>query len=94
MTNATCNTWKTAPHRSAPAWPDAVPAAVRRWWAAFSNMLLERAAIAALHSMSDRDLRDIGVYRCEIEQCVRFITSNRRTHQHSADRPPKTGNAR
>jgi uncharacterized protein YjiS (DUF1127 family) len=49
---------------------------------AFGNILLERAAIAALSSMSDRDLRDIGVYRCEIEQCVRLDTSNHR----SADR--------
>ena len=27
--------------------------------------------IAALRSMSDRDLKDIGVYRCDIERAAR-----------------------
>jgi uncharacterized protein YjiS (DUF1127 family) len=83
--SATSNTLTptlTPPGLSEPAWCTTVSAALRRWWMAFGNILLERAAIAALSSMSDRDLRDIGVYRCEIEQCVRLDTSNHR----SADR--------
>jgi uncharacterized protein YjiS (DUF1127 family) len=86
--SATSNTL-TSHGFSQPAWCTAVSAALRRWWMAFGNMLLERAAIAALHSMSDRDLRDMGVYRCEIEQCVRLDTSNRGT----ADLQSRTGNA-
>jgi uncharacterized protein YjiS (DUF1127 family) len=92
--SATSNTFKTPHGLSESARPGAVPAALRSWWVAFRNMLLERAAIAALSSMSDRDLRDIGVYRCEIEQCVRLITSNDRRDRHSADRQRRMGSAR
>jgi uncharacterized protein YjiS (DUF1127 family) len=92
--SATSNTFKTPHGLFEPARPGAVPAALRRWWVAFRNMLLERAAVAALSSMSDRDLRDIGVYRCEIEQCVRLVTSNGRRDRHSADRQRRLGSAR
>ena len=87
--SATSNT--LTPHSlSEPAWSTTVSAALRRWWMSFGNMLLERAAIAALRSMSDRELRDMGVYRCEIEQCVRLDASN----HHSAGRQRSAGNPR
>jgi uncharacterized protein YjiS (DUF1127 family) len=58
---------------------------VARWIGAFVKMT-ERyrkfrnrvADTATLHGMSDRDLKDIGVYRCDIDRVVRkdpFFTS-------------------
>jgi len=91
--SATSNT--LTPHSlSLSAWYGPMRAALQRWWMAFGNMLLERAAIAALRSMSDRDLRDIGVYRCEIEQCVRLSTPNDHLRSRSADRHRRAGKAR
>lgn len=37
--------------------------------ARFLAYLRQRADIAALHGMSDRELKDIGVHRCEID-CI------------------------
>jgi uncharacterized protein YjiS (DUF1127 family) len=45
-------------------------ATLQRWWVAYINWRLEQAAIARLCSMSDRELRDIGVTRCEIPNAV------------------------
>jgi uncharacterized protein YjiS (DUF1127 family) len=45
-------------------------ATLQRWWGAYINWRLEQAAIARLCSMSDRELRDIGVTRCEIPNAV------------------------
>ena len=45
-------------------------ATLQRWWVAYVNWRLEQAAIARLCSMSDRELRDIGVTRCEITRVV------------------------
>jgi uncharacterized protein YjiS (DUF1127 family) len=45
-------------------------ATLQRWWVAYINWRLEQAAIARLCSMSERELRDIGVSRCEITRAV------------------------
>jgi uncharacterized protein YjiS (DUF1127 family) len=39
---------------------------------AFGTWRTRRAAIAQLHALEDRDLRDIGVSRSEIESVVYF----------------------
>jgi len=44
---------------------------VKRWWAAYINWRLEQMAINRLRSMSDRELKDIGVYRASIDFAVR-----------------------
>jgi uncharacterized protein YjiS (DUF1127 family) len=44
---------------------------LKRWWAAYMAWHIERRAIAELMSMTDRDLRDIGINRCEILRAVR-----------------------
>jgi uncharacterized protein YjiS (DUF1127 family) len=44
---------------------------IRRCWQAFRNWQIEEAAIAQLSSMSDRELRDIGLNRSEIGFAVK-----------------------
>lgn len=48
-----------------------VLAALKRWWLAYITWRIERAAIATLVSMSDRDLKDIGIGRSEIPGVVK-----------------------
>jgi uncharacterized protein YjiS (DUF1127 family) len=44
---------------------------VRRYWTAFQRWRLEQAAIVQLSTMSDRELRDIGLNRGEIRFAVK-----------------------
>jgi uncharacterized protein YjiS (DUF1127 family) len=44
---------------------------VRRCWDAFARWRNEEAAITQLSSMSDRELRDIGLGRSEISSAVK-----------------------
>ena len=46
-------------------------ATLKRWWAAYQRRRIERLAIARLEAMSDRQLKDIGVARSQIEFEVR-----------------------
>lgn len=48
-----------------------VGSALNRWWAAYIDWRLKQLAIAQLRGMSDRELRDIGISRSEIEVAVR-----------------------
>jgi uncharacterized protein YjiS (DUF1127 family) len=41
-------------------------ATLKRWWIAYITWRIEQAAIAALSSMSDRELQDMGLTRSEI----------------------------
>jgi uncharacterized protein YjiS (DUF1127 family) len=52
----------------------------KRWRAAYTAWHREHRATAELLSMSDRDLRDIGISRCEIPGAVR----GERTSVHDA----------
>jgi uncharacterized protein YjiS (DUF1127 family) len=45
--------------------------ALSRWWLAYMTRRLELAAMWELESMSDRELKDIGLTRTEIVQAVR-----------------------
>lgn len=45
--------------------------AVKRWWVAYLIWRIEQATIAHLKSMSDRELKDIGLTRSEIVHAVR-----------------------
>jgi len=56
-------------------------AAARRLWLAYITWRIEQAAIMALHSMSDRDLNDIGLPRSEIAGAVK---AGRHASPHSA----------
>jgi|SRR6516225_4334337 uncharacterized protein YjiS (DUF1127 family) len=56
----------------------------KRWWAAYTAWHRERRAMAELLSMSDRDLRDIGINRCEILRAVRADTARERNTAYGA----------
>jgi uncharacterized protein YjiS (DUF1127 family) len=63
-------------------WTGRLAAALKRWWVAFITWRLERAAINQLSSLSDRQLKDIGLDRSEIMGAV----SNRVTPGHTLGR--------
>jgi uncharacterized protein YjiS (DUF1127 family) len=46
-------------------------ATMKTWWTAYLIRRIERAAIIQLHAMSDLELEDIGLARCQIERAVR-----------------------
>jgi uncharacterized protein YjiS (DUF1127 family) len=46
-------------------------ATLERWWVAYLTWQLERAAIANLSMLSDRELEDIGLHRSRIPAAVR-----------------------
>ena len=48
-----------------------IGAALKGWWMAYVNWRMERLAISRLHSMSDRELKDMGVSRAQIEFAVK-----------------------
>ena len=52
-------------------------AALKRWWMAYLTWRVEQAAIAQLHMMSDRELKDIGLTRSQIMGAVRGEAENR-----------------
>jgi uncharacterized protein YjiS (DUF1127 family) len=53
-------------------------AALRRWWVARMQRRLDRLAIRQLRAMSDRELKDIGVVRSQIEFSVRSARDRNR----------------
>jgi uncharacterized protein YjiS (DUF1127 family) len=48
---------------------------LRQWCLAYMGWRAERAAIAHLQTMSDRDLRDIGLLRTQLAQVERGTLS-------------------
>lgn len=51
-------------------WAKRVVPPFRRWLVAYRSWKAEQAAIARLHSMSDRELKDIGLTRSAITGAV------------------------
>ena len=45
--------------------------ALKRWWLAYMDWRLQQMTINRLRGMSDRDLRDIGLSRSQIDFAVR-----------------------
>jgi uncharacterized protein YjiS (DUF1127 family) len=54
-----------------PSRSDGLLATFERWWVAYLTWQLERATIAHLSKLSDRELRDVGLNRSEIPAVVR-----------------------
>jgi uncharacterized protein YjiS (DUF1127 family) len=50
---------------------DGLIATAKRWWLAYIVWRMERAATGRLWSMTDRELKDIGLTRMEIVSAVR-----------------------
>ena len=55
--------------------------ASRHWWAAYIDWRLRRLAIAQLRGMSDRELKDIGLFRSQLESAVRGDVVRDRMHR-------------
>jgi uncharacterized protein YjiS (DUF1127 family) len=53
-----------------PSWTALLQAKFRVWKAAYVAWRVEQAAMHQLERMSDRDLRDMGLTRCEIPHAV------------------------
>jgi uncharacterized protein YjiS (DUF1127 family) len=53
--------------------PGLIAVTVKRLCAAYVTWRRERSAIAALRSMSERELIDIGLVRSEIDSAVRIM---------------------
>ena len=51
--------------------PGGLGRTLRRWWLAYMEWRLQRLAASELHHMSDRQLRDLGLTRPQIEFAVR-----------------------
>ena len=54
----------------------AVGTTVKRWWLAYMTWRIERLAISRLSAMSDRQLKDIGILRSQIEIAVKGETDD------------------
>jgi uncharacterized protein YjiS (DUF1127 family) len=50
----------------------------KQWWVAYLTRRIERAAIFQLSSMSERELKDIGLTRSQIGQAVRGMAGDPR----------------
>jgi uncharacterized protein YjiS (DUF1127 family) len=57
-------------------------ATFERWWVAYLTSRLERAAIAELSMLSDRELKDIGLHRSQIPAAVRGDATSLRMSVH------------
>jgi uncharacterized protein YjiS (DUF1127 family) len=59
-------------------------AALRRWWAAYLTRRIRHDAMVALCAMSDQELNDIGVNRCDISRAVSGAIARDRTCRRHA----------
>ena len=57
-------------------------ATVKRWWMAYITWRIEQAAITPLYSMSDRELKDIGLTRSQVMGAVSGEAAYRPFNRH------------
>jgi len=60
-------------------WTERLSIALKRWWAAYKTLRAERAAIIQLSTMSDAQLKDLGLTRSQISSVVKGDESRNRT---------------
>jgi uncharacterized protein YjiS (DUF1127 family) len=69
-----------AAQRTAEYVPDSgLAASLKRWWAAYAAWRDRRAAMVALCKMSDLELKDMGLRRCDIPRVLRGDVARDRT---------------
>ena len=61
----------TARLQSVATHPSQLIVRLQCWWVAFLGWRIQREAIFQLEALSDRELQDIGLRRCEIEGAVK-----------------------
>ena len=61
----------TARLQSVATQPSQLIANLRSWWVAYLDWRLQRQVILQLEALSDRELQDIGLRRCEIVGVVK-----------------------
>jgi uncharacterized protein YjiS (DUF1127 family) len=61
----------TARLQSVATEPSQFIARLQSWWVAYLAWRLEREAALQLEALSDRELQDMGLRRCEIEGAVK-----------------------
>ena len=66
----TVSSGNAAPQGTRQFWATRVVPPYRRWLVAYRSWKAEQAAIAQLHSMTDRELKDIGLTRSVITGAV------------------------
>jgi uncharacterized protein YjiS (DUF1127 family) len=72
MIMRTISSAPAAPHAIAgQSWARELLAVLKYWWVAYMTWRIQQAAIAELWSMSERELKDIGLTRSEIIGAVR-----------------------
>jgi len=64
---------------SGQSWTERLSIALKRWWAAYKTLRAEQAAIIHLSSMSDVQLKDLGLTRSQISSVVKGDASRSRT---------------
>ena len=55
----------------AQSWTCGLAATLKRWWVAYATRRAEQAAMTSLWSMSDRELKDMGLTRSSIPGAVK-----------------------
>lgn len=58
--------------------PSQLIARLQSWWVAYLEWRIQREAMLQLEALSDRELHDIGVRRCEIEGIVKIGAARQR----------------
>lgn len=71
-----------APPVAGPSRGEWVVGAFKAWWVALMRRRLANLAIHQLKAMSDRQLKDIGIVRSQIEVAVRGDLERGRTSLH------------
>jgi uncharacterized protein YjiS (DUF1127 family) len=76
--NTISNFRAMAPSLAGPSSRGGLLAALKRWWVAYMTWRIQQAAMLTLGSMSDRELKDIGLTRSDIAWVVRDGTARGR----------------
>jgi uncharacterized protein YjiS (DUF1127 family) len=78
MTTRTLSIMPVVPQGAIGSLASRLIAAAKRWWLAYMIWRIERTAADQLWSMTDRDLKDMGLSRADILRAVKGELSRER----------------